>query len=96
MHIYQKELSWFFQKKIIINQLNNLIKYENVNKNNNNSFIGDKAYNSNNIKSKLKELNLGYLITPINKRNTKNINILKMYKDTYIINIKNYWKKDII
>ena len=48
--------------------------------------IGDKAYDSwrkyysllgnnifiesNNIKNKLKELNLGYLITPINKRNT--------------------------
>jgi hypothetical protein len=29
--------------KIIINQLNNFIKYENVNKNNINSFIGDKA-----------------------------------------------------
>jgi hypothetical protein len=43
-------------------------------------------YEENNIKNKLKELNLGYLITPINKRNTKDINILKMYKDTSKIN----------
>ena len=41
---------------------------------------------SQDIKHKLKELNLGYLITPINKRNTKDINILKIYKDTNKIN----------
>lgn len=55
--------------KIIINQLDNLIKETNIKQNNNNIFIGDKAYDSNNITNKLKELNLGYLIVPKNKRN---------------------------
>ena len=36
----------FHDAKIIINQLNNFIKYTNVNKNNSNSFIGYKAYDS--------------------------------------------------
>ena len=36
----------YHDAKIIINQLNNFIKYTNVNKNNSNSFIGDKAYDS--------------------------------------------------
>ena len=36
MHIYQKKTFMIFLKKD--NQLNNFIKYTNVNKNNNNSF----------------------------------------------------------
>jgi len=41
-------------------------------------------HKENNIKSKLKELNLEYSIKLINKKYNKNINILKMYKYTYI------------
>jgi hypothetical protein len=52
------------------------------------------VHEENNIKNKLKELNLKCLITPINKRNTKDINILNIYKDTSKINkYKNLLKK---
>ena len=54
--------------KIILHQLDNLQNNVNI-KNNNNIFIGDAAYDSNNIRNKLNELKLGYLIADKNKRN---------------------------
>ena len=68
--------------KIIIKQLDNFISTTNVIRKSNNIFIGDGAYDSNNIRNKLKDLNLGELIAPKNKRNTKNINLKNSYKST--------------
>lgn len=69
--------------KIIIHQLDNLLTNTNIKNNNNNIFIGDAGYDSNNIRNKLTELNLGYLIADKNKRNAKNINIINSYKLNY-------------
>ena len=65
--------------KIILHQLDNLQNNVNI-KNNNNIFIGDAAYDSNNIRNKLNELKLGYLIADKNKRNTKNKDLIDSYK----------------
>jgi hypothetical protein len=71
--------------KIFFNQLDNFININAIKKNNKNIFIGDAAYDSNNIRNKLKDLNLGILVVPKNKRNMKDINILASHK----LNIKN-------
>jgi len=65
--------------EIIINQLDDLVN-SSIKKNNTNIFIGDAAYDSNNIRAKLKELNIGELLADKNKRNTKNINLLNNYR----------------
>jgi transposase len=71
--------------KIFFNQLDNFININAIKKNNKNIFLGDAAYDSNNIRNKLKDLNLGILVVPKNKRNIKDINILASHK----LNLKN-------
>jgi transposase len=71
--------------KIFFNQLDNFININAIKKNNKNIFIGDAAYDSNNIRNKLKDFNLGNLVVPKNKRNIKDINVLASYK----LNMKN-------
>jgi len=68
--------------KIIITQLDNFMKTK-IKLNNKNIIIGDAAYDSNNLRKKLENINFGKLIVPKNKRNTKNENILKSYKLNY-------------
>ena len=68
--------------KIFFNQLDNFINISAIRKNNNNIFIGDAAYDSNNIRNKLKDFNLGNLVVPKNKRNIKDINVLASHKLT--------------
>ena len=63
--------------KILNTQLNNISFFKTNNKN---ILLGDAAYDSNIIRSKLKEINFGCLITPKNKRNCKNKEILNNYK----------------
>ena len=48
--------------KIFFNQLDNFININAIKKNNKNIFIGDAAYDSNHIRNKLKDLNLGILV----------------------------------
>ena len=66
--------------KIMLQQLDSLIKTKSIKQNNKNTFIGDAAYDSNNIREKIAELNLGSLLTVRNKRNAKNKEILNNYK----------------
>jgi transposase len=54
--------------KIFFYQLDNFININAIKKNNKNNFIGDAAYDSNNIRNKLKDFNLGNLVVPKNKR----------------------------
>jgi len=56
--------------KIFMDQLNDI---SNILKPNN-KFIADAAYDSNNIRNKLNDLNLGDLVAVKNKRNCKNVN----------------------
>ena len=53
--------------KIFFNQLDNFININAIKKNNKNIFIGDAAYDSNNIRNKLKDLNLGILVVSSKK-----------------------------
>ena len=55
--------------KIFFNQLDNFININAIRKNNKNIFVGDVAYDSNNIRNKLKDLNLGILIVSSKKKN---------------------------
>ena len=64
----------------MLQQLDSLIKTKSIKQNNKNTFIGDAAYDSNNIREKIAELNLGSLLTVRNKRNAKNKEILNNYK----------------
>jgi hypothetical protein len=48
--------------KIFFNQLDNFININAIKKYNKNIFIGDAAYDSNHIRNKLKDLNLGILV----------------------------------
>ena len=90
--------------KIFIDQLNNIIKENIIKKDNKNTFIGDGAYDSSIIKTKLKELNLGFLVTNKNKRNTKNKEIIdnlklddnekELLKERYIVeHVNNRFKQ---
>ena len=76
-----------YDSNIFIDQLNDIIKDNIIKTNNKNIFIGDAGYDSNNIKIRLKELNLGTLITNKNKRNIKNKELLNKLK------LNNYEKK---
>ena len=58
--------------KITDMQINDIVKNYPLLCSNNNILIGDAAYDSNNIRDKLKNLKIGKLLTPKNKRNTKN------------------------
>ena len=55
--------------KIFFNQLDNFINISAIRKNNNNIFIGDASYDSNNIRNKLKDFNLGNLVVSLRKKN---------------------------
>jgi hypothetical protein len=63
---------------ILNNQLDNLNIL--IKNDNNNILLGDTAYDSSIIKQKLKQLKFGIIITHKNKRNAKNIKLLKSYK----------------
>ena len=60
--------------------MNTLITDKNIKTNKSNLFICDVAYDSNNIREKLNEFNLGNLLAIKNKRNSKNKNLLKQKK----------------
>jgi len=67
--------------KILSNQLDDLKKEHPLLFNNNNILLGDTAYDSKPLQKQLTELNFGKIITPKNKRNTKDkekINQLKL------------------
>jgi transposase len=68
--------------KLIIKQLELFNNNKFIKKDNNNIFIGDSGYDSNPLRNKLKELELGILITKKNIRNTKNKDKLKKLKLT--------------
>ena len=57
--------------KIFFYQLDNFININAIKKNNKNIFIGDAAYDSNNIRNKLKDFNLGNLVVSPRKKNYK-------------------------
>ena len=66
---------------IIYDQIDKLYEKYPILFNNSNILLGDGAYNSSKLKNKLEELKFGKLLTPINKRNTKDpikINKLKL------------------
>jgi hypothetical protein len=65
--------------KIFINQFENFNIFE---PNDKNFLIGDSGYDSTLIREKLKQKNFGILISPKNKRNTKNIKKINSYKFT--------------
>ena len=64
----------------MLQQIDTLIIDKNIKTNKSNLFIGDAAYDSNNIREKLNEYNLGNLLAVKNKRNCKNKNLLNSYK----------------
>jgi hypothetical protein len=67
--------------KIFFNQLDNFVNISAIRKNNNNIFIGDAAYDSNNIRNKLKDFNLGNLVVSSRKK--------KLLKNRYKIEFTN-------
>jgi hypothetical protein len=66
--------------KIADLQLNNIIKYHPQLCSNNNILVGDAAYDSNNIRESLNKFKIGNLLTPKNKRNTKDLDKIKKQK----------------
>ena len=70
--------------KIADMQINNIIINHPLLCLNNNVLVGDAAYDSNNIREKLKNNKIGTLLTPKNKRNIKNKDILEKQKLTLI------------
>lgn len=62
--------------KILDMQLSELPKDIPIFNSNNNILLADAAYDSNNLQSRIKNLNFGKLITPKNKRNCKNIKLI--------------------
>jgi hypothetical protein len=58
---------------ILNNQLDDFVKYNKNLLNNNNILLADAGYDSNNLKNKIKQIKLGYLLSDINIRNTKDL-----------------------
>ena len=74
--------SWFsYWKLALSNQIKNLAITKPLLCDNNNILIGDAAYDSSKLKTQLKELKIGELISGFNNRNTKDPN--KIRKHTF-------------
>jgi hypothetical protein len=74
----------FYDSKIFNGHLSELKKDHPILFNSNNILLGDAAYDSIPLKNVVKELNFGELITPINIRNTKDINKIQNKKLSFV------------
>ena len=79
--------SSIYDSKIIENHLDTLYKDSPLLFDNNNILIGDAAYDSNNLLTKIKCLKLGKLLAVKNIRNTKDINKINAIKYNLVDNM---------
>lgn len=77
LNIYSGNIN---DSKILNDQFDDFINTNKQLLNNNNILLGDAGYDSNKLKDKIKNSKFGFLLTPKNKRNTKNKNKLNALK----------------